>query len=210
MFKLKTKGADGKPLWAYRYRLQGRGSGRRQVGGFATRTEAQRALRKALDRLRPGGRAATLTLAEFVDEYLQAHPGQPVTVSKLRWLLKKAIAALGEVRLLDLTPEQVCTWRMTIPEGHRYEATQALRQVLNRAVAWELLDYNPAKPSTTPNLSTEAGEAHSVASVRLVAAVSLVKPPDLRQCSSTRYAESGRYSSVPKMSRCAKPRSHEP
>ena len=85
VFKLKTKGADGKPLWAYRYRLQGRSSGRRQVGGFASRTEAQRALRKALDRLRPGGRAATLTLSEFVEEYLQAHPGQPV-VSKLRWL----------------------------------------------------------------------------------------------------------------------------
>jgi hypothetical protein len=57
VFKLKTKGVDGKPLWAYRYRLQGRNSGRRQVGGFATRTEAQRPLRKALDRLRPGGRA---------------------------------------------------------------------------------------------------------------------------------------------------------
>jgi hypothetical protein len=48
VFKLKTKSEDGKPLWAYRYRLQGRGSGRRQVGGFATRTEAQRALRKRL------------------------------------------------------------------------------------------------------------------------------------------------------------------
>jgi hypothetical protein len=34
---------------------------------------------------------------------------------------------------------------MTIPEGHRYEAMQALRQVLNRAVAWELLDSNPVK-----------------------------------------------------------------
>src|SRR5450432_1957941 len=142
VLKLKTKGADGKPLWAYRYRVAGRASGRRQIGGFATRTEAQRALRKALDRLRPGGRAATLTLGEFVVEYLQAHPGQPVTVSKLRWLLGKATAAFGEVRLVDLTPEQVCTWRMTIPEGHRYEATQALRQVLNRAVAWELLDHN--------------------------------------------------------------------
>lgn len=28
--------------------------------------------------------------------------------------------------------------------GHRFEATQALRQVLNRAVAWGLLDFNPA------------------------------------------------------------------
>jgi hypothetical protein len=51
VIKLKTKGADSKPLWAYRYRLQGRGSGRRQVGGFSSRTEAQRALRKTLDRL---------------------------------------------------------------------------------------------------------------------------------------------------------------
>lgn len=145
VFKLKTRSAGGRPVWAYRYRLQGRGSQRIQVGGFPTRTDAQRALDKALDRLRPGGRAATLTLAEFVNEYLQAHPGQPVTVSKLRWLLGKAIAALGDVRLVELTPEQVCSWRMTIPEGHRYEATQALRQVLNRAVAWELLDSNPAK-----------------------------------------------------------------
>jgi integrase len=145
VFKLKTKSAGGRPVWAYRYRLQGRESKRIQVGGFPTRTDAQRALDKALNRLRPDGRAATLTLAEFVNEYLQAHPGLPVTVKKLRWLLGKATTALGDVRLADLTPEQVCSWRMTIPEGHRYEATQALRQVLNRAVAWELLDSNPAK-----------------------------------------------------------------
>src|SRR5581483_4970104 len=41
VFKLKTRGADGQPLWAYRYRLDGRGSVRRQVGGFATRAEAE-------------------------------------------------------------------------------------------------------------------------------------------------------------------------
>jgi integrase len=145
VFKLRVKGADGKPLWAYRYRLQGRGSARPQVGGFATRAEAQRALQRTLDRIRPGGRATTLTLAELVEEYLQVHPGERVTIAKLRWLLAKATAALGERRLLDLTPEQVCAWRLTIPEGHRYEATQALRQVLSRAVAWGLLDYNPAK-----------------------------------------------------------------
>jgi integrase len=34
---------------------------------------------------------------------------------------------------------------MTIPSGHRFEATQALRQVLARAVSWGLLDVNPAK-----------------------------------------------------------------
>jgi hypothetical protein len=145
VFKLKSKASEGRSLWAYRYRLEGRGSKRIQVGGFASQAEAQRALEKVLTRLRPGGRAATLTLSEFVEEYLQAHPGLPATVSKLRWLLRKATAAMGDVRVIDLTPEQVCKWRMTIPEGHRYEATQALRQVLNRAVAWEILDSNPAK-----------------------------------------------------------------
>src|ERR671937_2425868 len=34
---------------------------------------------------------------------------------------------------------------MTIPEGHRFEATQALRQVLARAVLWQLIDTNPAR-----------------------------------------------------------------
>jgi hypothetical protein len=53
VFKLKTKGAEGQPLWAYRYRLEGRGSERPQVGGFATRAQAETALRKVLDRLGP-------------------------------------------------------------------------------------------------------------------------------------------------------------
>ncbi len=33
VFKLKAKSVDGQPLWAYRYRLEGRGSARPQVGG---------------------------------------------------------------------------------------------------------------------------------------------------------------------------------
>jgi integrase len=87
----------------------------------------------------------TLTLGEWVEEYLDAHDGERVTVAKLRWLLGKATADLGDVRLAELSPEQVCAWRLTVPEGHRFEATQALPQVLNRAVAWKLIDENPAK-----------------------------------------------------------------
>ena len=82
VFKLKAKGRDGQPLWAYRYRLQGRGSVRPQVGGFATRVEALKALEKALVRLGPGGRAATMTLGELVDEYLEMHRAEPVTLAK--------------------------------------------------------------------------------------------------------------------------------
>ena len=145
VFKLKTKGPDGQPLWAYRYRLEGRGSERPQVGGFTTRAEAEKALRKVVDRLGPGGGRGTITLAEFVDEYLEMHQAAPVTIAKLRWLLGKATAKLGDKRLAELTPREVYAWRFSVPEGHRFEATQALRQVLNRAIAWGLLDYNPAK-----------------------------------------------------------------
>jgi integrase len=155
--KLKTKGPEGQPLWAYRYRLEGRGSERPQVGGFATRTEAEKALRKVIDRLGPGGGRATITLAEFVDEYLEMHQAASVTIAKLRWLLGKATAELGGKRLADLFPRDVYAWRMTVPEGHRFEATQALRQVLNRAVACGLLDYNPAKRGV-PNPPRRAKE----------------------------------------------------
>jgi integrase len=157
VFKLKTKGPDGQPLWAYRHRVEGRGSERPQVGGFATREEAEKALRKVLDRLGPGAGRATTTLAEFVDEYLKTHQAEPVTIAKLRWLLGKATAVLGETRLADLSPRDVYTWRLTVPEGHRHEATQALRQVLNRAVIWGLLDYNPAKRGV-PNPARRAKE----------------------------------------------------
>ena len=68
LFKLKARSAEGEPLWAYRYRAAGRGSARRQVGGFASRAEAQRALQNRLARLAPGGRSATITLGEWVAE----------------------------------------------------------------------------------------------------------------------------------------------
>jgi integrase len=156
VFKLTAKGADGEPLWAYRYRLQGRSSARPQVGGFATRAEAQKALRKALDRVGPG-RGGAITLAQFVEEYLELHQAEPVTIAKLRWLLGKATSTLGEKRIADLSPEDVHAWRLTVPEGHRFEATQALRQVLNRAVVWGLLDFNPAERAV-PNPQRRAKE----------------------------------------------------
>ena len=135
VFELTAKGADGEPLWAYGYRLAVRSSARPQVGGFTSRAEAQRALRKALDRVRPD-RGGAITLAELVEEYLQLHQAEPVTIAKLRWLLGKATSTLGEKRIADLSSKDVYPWSLTIPEGHRFEATQALRQVLNRAVAW--------------------------------------------------------------------------
>jgi hypothetical protein len=132
-------------VWAYRYRLAGRGSKRPQVGGFSTRAEAQQALKVALSRVRPGGRAATLTVSELVGEYLDVHRAAPSTIAKLRWLLSKATATFGQTRVVDLRSEEICAWQQTLPSGYRFEATQALRQVLRRAVEWKIIEANPAR-----------------------------------------------------------------
>ncbi|MGH3037224.1 MAG: hypothetical protein ACRDMU_08580 [Gaiellaceae bacterium] len=95
-----------------------------------------------------------------------------MTIAKLRWLLGKATAVLGETRLADLSPRDMYAWRLTIPEGHRFEATQALRQVLNRAVDWGLLDSNPAKRGirNTPRRAREKRPFESWQQLEAVAA----------------------------------------
>jgi integrase len=80
-----------------------------------------------------------------VDEYLAQHDAQAETIEKLRWLLAKAVRVFGDRRLFELRSQEIAAWRMTIPQGHRFEATQALRQVLTRAVLWGMIDVNPAK-----------------------------------------------------------------
>src|SRR5207244_7462992 len=137
---------DGKARGADRDRVGGRGSRRVQRGGFASERDASEALDRALERVRrERGCGSALTLAELVDEYLAQHDGEPETIEKLGWLLTKAVKAFGTHRLPKLRSQEIAAWRMTIPPGHRFEATQALRQVLARAVVWGMIDVNPAK-----------------------------------------------------------------
>jgi integrase len=146
ILRLKASGADGCPLWAYRYRDGGRGSKRVQRGGFASEQDAREALERALETVRRTKRAArSPTFAELVREYLAQHDVDPATIEKLRWLLGKAVATFGDLRVGELRPQEIAAWRLTIPPGHRFEATQALRQVLARAVIWGMIDINPAK-----------------------------------------------------------------
>jgi hypothetical protein len=145
VFKLKARCADGEPLWAYRYRVAGRGSARLQVGGFSTKAEAQRALQNRLARLLPGGRPAALTLGEWVEEYLDTHHGERVTVAKLRWCSGRRPPSWVMCALPSFWLSRSARGGSPFRKGHRFEATQALRQVLNRAVVWKLIDDNPAK-----------------------------------------------------------------
>ena len=68
-----------------------------------------------------------------------------MTIEKLRYLLSKAMALFGDRKIGELTSQEIAQWRMNLSPGYRFEATQALRQVLHRAVAWGMLDVNPAK-----------------------------------------------------------------
>jgi integrase len=117
-----------------------------QRGGFESERAAAEALARALERLRrEQGLVEAPTLRELVGVYLAQHDGEPETVEKLRWLLAKAVSSFGHRRISRLRPAEIAAWRMTIPAGHRFEATQALRQVLARAVSWGPIDSNPAK-----------------------------------------------------------------
>jgi len=124
----------------------GRDSKRVQRGGFASDRDAAEALERELERLRRERRVSrSLTLAQLVEVYLAQHDVDPVTVDKLRWLLGKAVAAFGERPVAELHSEEIASWRIALPQGHRFDATQALRQVLSRAVLWGMIDANPAK-----------------------------------------------------------------
>jgi hypothetical protein len=133
LFRLKTTGRDGEPLWAYRYRNGGRHSKRVQHGGFVSELEAAEALERQLERQRRERRLArSLTLNELVEAYLAQHDVEQVTIEKLRWLLSKAVSVFGERSVGELRSEEIAAWRIGLSAGYRFDATQALRQVLAR------------------------------------------------------------------------------
>jgi integrase len=145
LIRLKSTGRDGEAMWAYRYRAGGRDSKRAQRGGFASERDAADALERELERLRREQRVArSLTLAELVEAYLEQHDVEPVTIEKLRWLLGKAVAVFGDRPVGELRSQEIAAWRIALSPGYRFDATQALRQVLARAVLWGMIDVNPA------------------------------------------------------------------
>jgi len=146
LIRLKRTGREREPLWAYRYRVGGRGSKRVQRGGLTSEGDAAEALERELERLRREQRVSrSLTLAELVEAYLEQHDVDPVTIEKLRWLLGKAVAALGDRSIGELRSQEIAAWRIALSPGYRFDATQALRQVLSRAVVWGMIDVNPAR-----------------------------------------------------------------
>ena len=89
-------------------------------------------------------------MAELVGRYLEQHQAAPATIARLRAMLAKATAAFGEVPVRQLLPDEIGRWAKRLPEGHRHDAMVALRQVLNAAVRWKVIEENPAKLVPNP------------------------------------------------------------
>ena len=116
------------------------------AGGFVSERDASEALEYELERLRREQRVSrSLTLAELVEAYLAQHDVDRVTIEKLRWLLGNAVAVLGDRPVGELRSQDIAAWRIALSPGYRFDATQALRQVLARPVLWGMIDVNPAK-----------------------------------------------------------------
>lgn len=123
--------APGREGWQIRWRER-KPDGtwtNRQRGGFKTR-DAARAYRDAQTGASGQQR---VSLAELIDRYLATHTGAAHTRKMLRWKLDKALDAFENVAPATLTAEEVERWRLTIPEGHRFETTQALKQAFRWA-----------------------------------------------------------------------------
>jgi integrase len=90
-----------------------------------------------------------LTLAELVPLYLERHAAtvRPRTIKTLTQRLPHATRAFGSVPLRDLErmSGEIASWRARLPERSRYDIMQALRQTLEAACRWGLMNTNPAK-----------------------------------------------------------------
>jgi integrase len=90
-----------------------------------------------------------LTLAEFVDLYLERHgvTRRGRTIGTLRQRLAYATRDYGDVLLVELErmSGELADWQAKLPERSRYGIVQALRQTLEAGVRWGYLGANPAK-----------------------------------------------------------------
>jgi integrase len=143
----------GKTGWQIRWRER-RADGttiRRQRGGFETKGEARTFAENLEKRLRIGtSYEPNLTIAELFKRYLAGHTGAESTKKRIRWALKKAEAVFGSLRATELTVEEIRRWRLSVPQGHRWEATQAFKAALNWAEEADLIDKNPARKIKNP------------------------------------------------------------
>lgn len=124
-------------------------------GGFETKTAARDWLEAKVERVAavrnaarfgdplPGETGGSVTVAELIEGFLAQHEVDPATIRKLRSQLGHAVGAFGDRPIVTLTPMELAAWRGGLPARSRHYIFRAFRQVLEQAVAWEMLERNP-------------------------------------------------------------------
>lgn len=144
--------------WAYRLPRDPATGKRRQVGGFATKGEARRALDAAMTKTRLGhSYRPEMTFGELVDEFFAQYVGVTERTKRtMREWLVAARAAFDDVPIERLDARSISAWRATLPPRFAEKQLRAVRQVLNYAVRVRLLDRNPA--NDVRNIKVDADE----------------------------------------------------
>jgi len=124
---------------------------RRRKSPFPSRSAALKHYRDVIEPQLRGDVVALpeLTLAEFVDVYLERHAVavRGRTIAILRERLGYAVRDYGDVPLksLERMSGELASWSATLSQGSRYGIVQSLRQTLEAAVRWGHIQRNPAK-----------------------------------------------------------------
>jgi integrase len=144
---------------------------RQTKGGWRTRAEAARFLNEQVDKVRLG---IHYRPDRTFDDLAEAYEKQYTAASKdsLKYAMKKARSAFGEVRLTHLTAEHVGALRASIEGPHASFRTIAMvKQVLAAGGEWRWLDVNPAAKVKNPAPHPpEIEPFHSCAEIDAIAA----------------------------------------
>lgn len=162
------------PAWYAKYRLPDGRQVQRKVGpawsergrpaaGYFTKRTAEDWLRDVLDQARrgtlPGLVRTGATVSDAAAEYLRYiehdRMRKPSTVQGYRWIVDaRVIPELGDVRLEDVTPEQVEAWlaAMSGKPSTRRKALVLLHGIFQRARKVYGLPTNPAADIEKPPL----------------------------------------------------------
>lgn len=149
---------------------------RRRAGGFATRKDAEVALRDLLAKLDRGQvvHTTTMTVREFlVDQWLPAMRLSigVTTLEGYRGIIERYIVPrVGEVPLRSLTPPRINQLYADVRENGRSrgdgplslktvrEVHVTLHRALKDAVRWDYLDANPCDRATAPSATAARNE----------------------------------------------------
>lgn len=141
-FKIRTKGPDGRPLWAYRLH---KGTGG-YASGFRTEGDAKAALGEARDALLASRKTRISTslrdptVADLDEKYLASLTCSARTkANRAAWLAASSKprdeGGLGDVKLRDLTPLDVAEWRAR-EAARKPKAVHYYTQALSMKLEW--------------------------------------------------------------------------